>query len=55
VEAVAEVEAEAEVMTGNRARAIPIHPSLRPRIPFATERRGPVDRCICRISPVAKY
>ena len=42
------VAAEAVAVTGNRARAIPIHPSLRPRIPFATGHRGPVDRCICR-------
>jgi hypothetical protein len=40
--------------TGNRTRAIPIHPSLRPMMPFATGRRGPADRCICRISPVAR-
>ena len=60
VEAVAVAVAVVVVMvvvatTGNRARAIPIHPSLRPRIPFATERRGPVDPCICRISPAARY
>jgi hypothetical protein len=58
---VAEAEAEAVVVvivvvatTGNRTRAIPIHPSSRPRILFATGRRGPADRCICRISPVAR-
>ena len=41
----AEAEAEAAVMTGNRPRTTP----------SATERRGPVDRCIYRIWRAARY
>ena len=53
-EAVVAAVAVAVTMTTDPAATL-IHPSFRPRIPFATERPGPVDRCICRISRAVRY
>ena len=41
--------------TGRHLSASRIHPLSRRRIPFATGRRGPMDRCTCRTWSVARY
>ena len=57
VGAVAEEAAAAVVAatTGRHPSASRIHPLSRRRIPFATGRRGPMDRCTCRTWSVARY